>query len=54
MQTYRRKVFLGFGASLFLMVIILSLAIFLILRLGSLGHHFAGKLPQHFSRGKHD
>jgi hypothetical protein len=34
MQTYRRKVFLGFGASLFLMVMILGLAIFLILRLG--------------------
>jgi NtrC-family two-component system sensor histidine kinase KinB len=34
MQTYRRKVFLGFGASLFLMVMILALAIFLILRLG--------------------
>jgi NtrC-family two-component system sensor histidine kinase KinB len=34
MQTYRRKVFLGFGASLFLMVMILTLAVFLILRLG--------------------
>jgi NtrC-family two-component system sensor histidine kinase KinB len=34
MQTFRRKVFLGFGASLFLMVMILAVAMFLILRLG--------------------
>ena len=34
MQTFRSKVFLGFGASLFLMVTILAVAMFLILRLG--------------------
>ncbi len=34
MQTFRSKVFLGFGASLFLMVMILAVAMFLVLRLG--------------------
>jgi NtrC-family two-component system sensor histidine kinase KinB len=34
MKTFRSKVFLGFGASLFLMVMILAVAMFLILRLG--------------------
>ncbi|MFH1595974.1 MAG: hypothetical protein ABIG94_06360 [Pseudomonadota bacterium] len=36
MRTFRKKILLGYGASLLLIIVVLSWAMFLILRLGPL------------------